>query len=64
MNYFKYVVNGYIESISKGNIEGNITEEEYNEILESIKNKPKVIDEEHDYRLTTDLEWEPYNPYE
>ena len=36
-----------------------ITEAEYNNILEIIKDKP-VAPDGYDYRLTTDLQWELY----
>lgn len=36
-----------------------ITEAEYNNILEIIKNKP-IAPEGYDYRLTVDLQWELY----
>lgn len=57
--YRKNVDNGYIISISKGDSSGNITEEEYNSIMEVIHNKPTPPDG-YDYRLTESLEWELY----
>lgn len=57
--YRKNVDNGYIVSISKGNSNGNITEKEYNVIMDVIKDKPTPPDG-YDYRLTESLEWELY----
>lgn len=57
MAYFKYIVNGYILYIGKGNKEIQITEGEYNKILDIIHNKPQAP-EGHDYMLKENLEWE------
>ena len=51
--------NGYIVSIVKGATNGNITEAEYNAIMEVIANKP-IPDDRFDYRLREDLTWELY----
>ena len=59
--YQKITDNGYIVSIVKGTTEGNITEEEYNEIKTVIENRP-VAREGFDYRLKENLEWEEYEP--
>ena len=40
-------------------IKENITEEEYNQIMEIIRNKPVQLDG-FDYRLKEDLIWEQY----
>ena len=58
MCYFKMINSGYIVSLataSRG--EGNITEEEYNEILSVIENKPEAPDG-YEYKLREDLTWE------
>ena len=59
MKYYKRIENGYIILIGEncGGIE--ITEEEYNNILETIRNKPQA-EEGFDYRLKEDLNWELY----
>lgn len=57
--YQKYVENGYIVSIVKGVSNGNISEEEYNTILDAIRNKPTAA-EGFDYRLKSDLSLELY----
>lgn len=57
--YQKIVENGYLVSVVKGVSNGNITENEYNAILETISNKP-IAEEGYDYRLKDDLTWELY----
>ena len=57
--YQKNIENGYIVSLVKGVTNGNITEDEYNEILEVIHNKPTAPDG-CDYKLKEDLTWELY----
>lgn len=61
MRYYKTIVNGYIESVStaNGDGQGGIPEAEYNEILSVIHNKPAAT-ETTDYRLREDLTWEAY----
>ena len=59
MYYFKSVTDGYISTIGTGSHIGNITEEEYNAILEVIHNKP-APPEGYDYKLREDLTWELY----
>lgn len=59
MKFFKIINNGYIEAIGKGNSGTKITEEEYNEILSVIQNRPQET-ETIGYRLKTDLTWESY----
>ena len=57
--YYKQILNGYILCVGK-NIGGEeITESEYNEILQVIGNKPQKTDTA-DYRLKEDLTWEEY----
>ena len=59
MKYYRRIENGYIILIGEncGGIE--ITEEEYNNILETIRNKPRS-EEGCDYKLKEDLTWELY----
>lgn len=57
--YQQNVENGYIVSLAKGVHNGNITEEEYNAILEVINNKP-IPPEGHACRLREDMTWELY----
>lgn len=55
---YKYINNGYIIGIGSGAGAGDeITEDEYNEILDKINNRP-TAPEGFTYRLTTALEWE------
>lgn len=56
---FKTVSNGYILGIGTGNGGTEITDEEYDEIMTAIRNKPAAT-ETTDYRLKTDLTWEEY----
>lgn len=56
--YGKYVNNGYIIGLSIGAGTGEeITEDEYNTILDKINKRP-TAPEGFTYRLTTALEWE------
>lgn len=57
--YRKNIENGYIVSLVKGVSNGNITEEEYNTILDVIRSKP-TPPEGYDYKLKEDLIWELY----
>lgn len=57
--YQKIIENGYIVSIVKGVSNGNITEAEYNNLLDIIHNKHQAPSG-YDYRLKTDLTWELY----
>ncbi len=55
---YKYINNGYIIGVGTGAGAGiEITEDEYNEILNKINNRP-TAPEGFTYRLTTALEWE------
>lgn len=55
---YKYINNGYIIGVGTGAGAGEpITEDEYNEILDKISNRP-TAPEGFTYRLTTALEWE------
>lgn len=53
---YKYINDGYIIGVGTGAGEP-ITEDEYNEILDKINNRP-TAPEGFTYRLTTALEWE------
>lgn len=59
MKYYKTIESGYIISIGTGSGGEEITEQEYAEILATIRNKPTARDG-YDYRLKTDLTWEEY----
>lgn len=59
MRYFKSLSDGYIYAIGTGSGGIEITEAEYNEIMEIIQNRP--IAEGKGYRLKTDLTWEAYD---
>ena len=59
MKYYKYIENGYILAVGTGGGGEEITEEEYNEIMDVIRNKPKRT-ETTDYHLRIDLTWEEY----
>lgn len=56
--YGKYINDNYIVGVGTGAGTGSeITEDEYNEILDKINNRP-TAPEGFTYRLTTALEWE------
>jgi hypothetical protein len=57
MRHYKIIENGYITAIGKGYDGIEITEAEYNELLELIRNKP-TAEVGFDYRLKEDLTWE------
>lgn len=60
MRYYKQIVDGYITLIGTGgSVYTEITEDEYNAILDLIHDKPKAT-ETTDYRLREDLTWEEY----
>ena len=59
MRYYKQTVNGYIIAIGTGGGGEEITEQEYNEIMTVIQNKPART-ETTDFHLKTDLTWEEY----
>lgn len=58
MKYFKQISDGYIVCIGTGG-GTEITEDEYNAILDLIHDKPPAT-EIADYRLREDLTWEAY----
>jgi hypothetical protein len=60
MKHYKNINNGYITSISTGAGQIEITKQEYNKILEVIRNKPIIAENGYDYKLKEDLTWELY----
>ena len=59
MKYFKNIIDGYITSISTSAGQTEITKQEYNKIIEVIRNKP-IADSGYSYKLKEDLTWELY----
>ena len=54
-----FINNGYIISIMHGADVGNISDAEYQAIMDKVNRKPTPPDG-YDYRLTVDLEWEMF----
>ncbi|MBR2880783.1 MAG: hypothetical protein IKB96_00260 [Prevotella sp.] len=63
MRYYKDLQDGYIVAIGTGGGGVEITETEYETILEAIRNKPSRTDTT-DYHLREDLTWEEYERIE
>ena len=59
MNYKVFTSNGYITSIQHNATDGNLTEAEYQKIIELLNNKPEAP-EGHIYCLKENLEWDLY----
>lgn len=59
MRYYKMIIDGYLVAVGSGSGGEEITEAEYNNLLEVIHNKP-TAPEGFDYRLKADLSWELY----
>lgn len=59
MRYYKMISEGFLLSVGVGLTGEEITETEYNTILEIIRNSPTAPDG-YGYRLTDSLEWELY----
>ena len=59
MKYFKKVENGYIVLIGTNCGGEEITEQEYNRIMQVITNKPTATNN-RDYKLKETLDWEMY----
>ena len=59
MRYYKRIENGYIVSIGTGPGATEITEADYNQILQAVEDKPTET-ATMGYRLKTDLTWESY----
>lgn len=56
MRYYKKIENDYIHVIGTGPGGEEITQEEYENILSAIRNRP-TPDPGYDYRLRVDLTW-------
>ena len=63
MKYFKTIKNGYIIGLQTIIGQTEITEEEYNFLLQIIRDKP-IAESGWDYRLKEDLTWELYETME
>lgn len=59
MRHYKQFSDTYITAIGVGPGGTEIDEAEYNEILTTIRNRPRA--EAKGYRLKTDLTWEEYD---
>lgn len=59
MKFYKYADDGYIVCVGTGGMGEEIGEDEYNEIMTTIQNKP-MRTETNDFRLKEDLTWEEY----
>lgn len=57
MRYYEKIHDDYILSVGTGSGGEEITQEEYESILEVIRNRP-VAESGYDYRLKADLTWE------
>lgn len=55
--FYKYISDKYIIGVGTGTGGEEITEQEYNAILDKIDNRPEAP-EGYSYRLTTSMEWE------
>ena len=55
--FYKYISDKYIIGVGTGAGSEEISEQEYNAILDKINNRPEAP-EGYSYRLTTSLEWE------
>lgn len=55
--FYKYINDKYIIGVGTGSGSEEISEQEYNDILDKINNRPKAP-KGYSYRLTTSLEWE------
>ena len=54
--FYKYISDKYIIGVGTGSGGEEITEQEYNNILEKINNRPEAP-EGYSYRLTSAMEW-------
>jgi hypothetical protein len=61
MRYYKLIENGYFLGVGTGDVGIEITEEEYNSLLEIILNHPKP-EQGCSYSLREDLTWERNEP--
>ena len=55
--FYKYINDNFIIGVGTGSGGEEITEQEYNAILDKINNRPEAP-EGYSYRLTTAMEWE------
>ena len=55
--FYKYISDKYIIGVGTGAGSEEISEQEYNAILDKINNRPEAP-EGYSYRLTTTMEWE------
>ena len=55
--FYKYINDKYIIGVGTGSGGEEITEQEYNAILDKINNRPEAPDG-YSYRLTITMEWE------
>lgn len=55
--FYKYINDDFIIGVGTGTSGEEITEKEYNSILDKINNRPEAP-EGYSYRLTTAMEWE------
>lgn len=55
--FYKYINDKYIIGVGIGSGGEEISEQEYNSILDKINNRPEAP-EGYSYRLTTAMEWE------
>lgn len=55
--FYKYIDDKFIIGVGTGSGGEEITEQEYNAILDKINNRPEAP-EGYSYRLTTAMEWE------
>lgn len=57
--FYKYINEKFIIGVGTGSGSEEISEQEYNNILDKINNRPEAP-EGYSYRLTTAMEWELY----
>lgn len=55
--FYKYINDKYIIGVGTGSGSEEISEQEYNSILDKINKRPEAP-EGYSYRLTTAMEWE------
>ena len=55
--FYKYIDDKFIIGVGTGSGSEEISEQEYNAILDKINNRPEAP-EGYSYRLTTAMEWE------
>ena len=55
--FYKYINDKYIIGVGTGSVSEEISEQEYNAILDKINNRPEAP-EGYSCRLTTSMKWE------